>query len=140
MKENRTFVDTNVLVYAHDSSAGEKHKRATRIILDLWETGAGILSTQVLQEFYVTVTRKIPKPLDLEKAEEIIMHLLKWKIMVNDGQAILSAIDLQRRYKYPFWDALIIEAAIAGQATELLSENFQSGQMLESMRIVNPFE
>jgi predicted nucleic acid-binding protein len=140
MKGDRTFVDTNILVYAHDSSAGQKRERASRIVLDLWERGLGILSTQVLQEFFVIVTRKIPRPLSQDEAEEIIVHLLNWKIIINDGQAILSAIDVHRRYQYPFWDSLIIQAALAGQANVLLSENFQSGQMIESMRIVNPFK
>jgi predicted nucleic acid-binding protein len=140
MKEDRTFVDTNILVYAHDSSAGLKHKKAVRIFVDLWETKLGILSTQVLQEFFVIVTNKIPRPLHQDKAEELIIHLLKWKVIVNDGQSILSAIDIQRRYNYPFWDSLIIQAAIAGKANVLLSENFQGGQVIESMRIVNPFQ
>jgi predicted nucleic acid-binding protein len=139
MEGDRTFIDTNILVYAHDSSAGRKHKKAARIILDLWETGLGILSTQVLQEFFVTVTSKIPRPLHHDKVGEIIIDLLQWKVIVNDGQAILSAIDLQRRYKFHFWDSLIIQAAITGQAGVVLSENFQSGQMVESVRIVNPF-
>ncbi len=140
MQGGRTFVDTNILVYAHDSSAGRKHKKASQIILDLWDSGLGILSTQVLQEFFVTVTRKIPRPIHCDEAEEIIIHFLKWKIIVNDGQSILSAIDLQRRYSYPFWDSLIIRAAIAGQAGLLLSENFRTGQIIDSLRIVNPFE
>lgn len=140
MKGDRTFVDTNILVYAHDSSAGRKHKKAVRIFVDLWETKLGILSTQVLQEFFVIVFGKIPRPLHQDKAEELITHLLKWKVIVNDGQSILSAIDIQRRYNYPFWDSLIIQAAIAGKANVLLSENFQSGQVIESMKIVNPFQ
>lgn len=140
MKGDRTFVDTNILVYAHDSSAGRKHKEAARIILDLWETGLGIISTQVLQEFFVIVTGKIPRPLHPDKAEELVIHLLKWSVMANNGQSILSAIDIQRRFKYPFWNSLIIEAAMTGKANVLLSENFQSGQMIQSMRIVNPFQ
>ena len=140
MKDARTFVDTNILVYGHDSSAGQKHERAARILLDLWETDLGILSTLVLQEFFVTVTTKIPKPLNLDQAEEIVSHLLQWKVIVNDGRAILSAIDLQRRYHHSFWYSLIIQAATAGWATVLLPEDFQSGQMIKSVRIVNPFE
>lgn len=140
MKGDRTFVDTNILVYAHDSSAGRKHKEAARIILDLWETGLGIISTQVLQEFFVIVTGKIPRPLHRDKAEELITYLLNWSVIVNDGQSILSAIDIQRRFNLPFWDSLIIQAAIAGKAKVLLSENFQSRQVMESTRIVNPFQ
>ena len=140
MKDARTFVDTNILVYGHDSSAGQKHERAARILLDLWETGLGILSTQVLHEFLVTVTTRIPRPLDLDQAEEVINDLLLWNVVVNDSRAILSAIDLQRRYHHSFWYSLIIQAATAGWATVLLPEDFQSGQMIKSVRIVNPFE
>jgi len=140
MKDARTFVDTNILVYGHDSSAGQKHERAARILLDLWETGLGILSTQVLQEFLVTVTTRIPRPLDLDQAEQVINDLLLWNVVVNDSRAILAAIDLQRRYRYTFWDSLIIQAAISGGAGVLLAEDLQSGQMIDSLKIVNPFE
>jgi len=140
MKDALTFVDTNILVYGHDRSAGQKHERAARILLDLWETGLGIPSTRVLQEFFVTVTTKIPRPLDLDQAEEVINDLLLWNVVVNDTRAIRSAIDLQRRYRYTFWDSLIIQAAISGGAGVLLSEDLQSGQVIDSLKIVNPFE
>jgi predicted nucleic acid-binding protein len=140
MRDAPTFVDTNILVYGHDSSAGHKHERAAQILLDLWETGLGILSTQVLQEFLVTVTTRIPRPLGLDQAEGIIKDLLLWNVVVNDSRAILSAIDLQRRHRYTFWDSLIIQAAISGRAAVLLSEDLQGGQVIDSLKIVNPFE
>jgi predicted nucleic acid-binding protein len=140
MKDARTFVDTNILVYGHDLSAGQKYEKAARILLDLWETGLGILSTQVLQEFLVTVTTRIPRPLDLDQAEKVINDLLLWNVVVNDSRAILSAIDLQRRYRYTFWDSLILQAAVAGGAGVLLSEDLQGGQVIDSLKIVNPFE
>ena len=140
MKDAPTFVDTNILVYGHDRSAGQKHERAARILLDLWETGLGILSTQVLQEFFVTVTTRIPRPLDLDRAEEIIKDLFLWNVVVNDSRAILAAVDLQRRYRHTFWDSLIIQAAISGGAGVLLSEDLQSGQVIDSVTILNPFE
>jgi predicted nucleic acid-binding protein len=102
VRDARTFVDTNILVYGHDSSAGQKHERAAQILLDLWETGLGILSTQVLQEFLVAVTTRIPRPLDLDLAEEIIKDLLLWNFVVNDSRAIPAAVELQRRYHYSF--------------------------------------
>ena len=140
MKDARTFVDTTILVYGHDSSVGQKHERAARILLDLWETGLGILSTQVLQEFLVTVTTRIPRPLGLDQAEEVINDLLLWNVVVNDSRAMLSAIDLQRRYRYTFWDSLIIQAAISGRAAVLLSDDLQGGQVIDSLKILNPFE
>ena len=140
MRDARTFVDTNILVYGHDSSAGQKYERAAQVLLDLWETGLGILSTQVLQEFLVTVTTRIPRPLDLDRAEEIIKDLLLWNVVVNDGRAILAALKLQRRYHYSFWDSLIIQAAISGRAAVLLTEDLQGGQVIDSLKIVNPFQ
>jgi predicted nucleic acid-binding protein len=99
-----------------------------------------VLSTQVLQEFFVTVPNTIPRPLHQDQAKEIIASLLRWRVIINDGQAIPSAIDLQRQYPYSFWDCLVMQAALQGRASMLLSENFQSGQVIESVRIVNPFE
>ena len=140
MKEDKVFLDTNVLVYAHDISAGEKHEIAQRIVLDLWNSNLGLLSTQVLQELFVTLTRKIPRPIETKLAKEIVSVLLKWEIMVNDGESILSAIEIHSRHHFSFWDSLIIEAAIRGGATLLLSEDLPDGQIIEGIKIKNPFE
>ncbi|MBI4377531.1 MAG: PIN domain-containing protein [Nitrospinae bacterium] len=137
--EDRVFVDTNILIYAHDTSAGIKHKKAQDIIVDLWESGLGILSIQVLQEFFVCVTNKISKPLTLDKTKEIIESLLKWNIVVNDGEFILKAIEIHRRYRYSFWDSMIIQAAIKGNANFLLSEDLSNDQIIEGVRVKNPF-
>src|SRR5215204_1274317 len=99
MSEDKIFVDTNILVYAYDNTAGRKHEIATALVSDLWQTGAGASSTQVLQEFYVTVTRKIQKPASFTIAREIVSDLLKWDIFLIDGQCILESIDLQGRLK-----------------------------------------
>lgn len=139
MIEDRVFVDTNILIYAHDTSAGIKHKKAQDIIVDLWESGLGILSIQVLQEFFVCVTNKISKPLTLDKTKEIIESLLKWNIVVNDGEFILKAIEIHRRYRYSFWDSMIIQAAIKGNANFLLSEDLSNDQIIEGVRVKNPF-
>lgn len=139
MPEDRVFVDTNVLIYAHDVSAGIKHDKAKEIIADLWGSGSGLLSMQVLQEFFVGVTGKIPKPLDVEKAREIVEYLLRWEVVVNDGESILKAIDIVQRYRYSFWDSMIIQAAIRGNATLLMSEDLSGGQVINGVRIKNPF-
>jgi len=139
MPEDRVFIDTNILIYAHDISSGIKHQRAQQIIMDLWESGLGLLSIQVLQEFFVSVTSKIPAPLDIEKAEKIVEDLLSWDVVLNDGKSLLEAIDIHKRYKYSFWDAMIIQAAIKGNASLLLSEDLNDGQIISGMRIKNPF-
>ena len=90
----KIFLDTNVLIYAYDVSAGERREKAEKILVDLWESGQGLLSTQVLQEFFVSVTRKIPQPLALKAAKQIVNDLLSWDIVVNDGDSILEAIEL----------------------------------------------
>ena len=139
MNGNKIFLDTNIIVYAFDSSAKRKHEIAKKILIDLWDSSQGLLSTQVLQEFYVTATQKIPKPLDRNLAIQTIKDLLRWDVVVNDGGAIIKAIDIQARYKYSFWDAMIIQAAIKGGAELMLSENLDSNRKILGIAIKNPF-
>jgi predicted nucleic acid-binding protein len=139
MSGDKTFVDTNVLVYAYDTSAGLKRLKAQETIAGLWETGLGVVSTQVLQEFFVTVTRKIPKAVDVAAARDIVNDLLTWEIVMVDGSMILKAIDLQRDHGYPFWDSLIIAAADNAGCAVLLSEDLAAGQNLGGIEIRNPF-
>jgi len=105
---DRAFVDTNVLVYAHDASAGRKHEIARDLIETLWSERKGVLSTQVLQELYVNVRRIASSPLDSAKASELVEDYLTWETIVNDGGAILNAIEIEERYGISFWDALVI--------------------------------
>ena len=107
----KTFVDTNVLVYAYDRGAGSKHARALSVVEKLWVEGTGVLSTQVLQEFYVNVRRKAQKPISHNQARALISDYLCWNPVVNDGATLLEAIDVERRYKLSFWDAMIVVAA-----------------------------
>ena len=99
----------------------------------------GLISTQVLQEFSVTVIKKIPKPLASEMVKQIISDLLKWEVIINDGDAILEALDIQARHGSSFWDALIIQAARRGNAKLLYSEDLQHGQRFGDLTIQNPF-
>lgn len=140
MNGDKVFLDTNIIVYAYDKSAGEKHKVASDIIVALWNAGVGVISTQVLQEFFVIVTGKVPKPLKAHVAREIINDLLKWEVVVNDGVSILSAIDIQLEYKYSFRDSMIIDAAIKGGASILYSEDLSDGQVIKGITIKNPFK
>ena len=139
MTEDRVFLDTNIIIYAYDLTAGEKHKIAKKIVLDLWNSGLGIISTQVLQEFFVIATQKIPKPLDIKIAKEIMRDLLKWNVVVNDGESILEAVNILLRYHYSFWDSMIIEAAVKSGAGMLLTEDLSDGQIISGVTIKNPF-
>ena len=140
MPEGKMFIDTNILIYAFDVSAGKKHQVASHILSDLWNSGLGVLSTQVLQEFYINVVQKIQKPIDQKMAQEIIRDLLKWHVVVNNGDSILDAIDISEKYGYSFWDSLIIEAALTGGVSVLLSEDLQHGQVISGVTIRNPFK
>jgi predicted nucleic acid-binding protein len=139
MSADRTFLDTNIIIYAYDVSAGSKHDTAKQIVQDLWNSGTGLISTQVLQELYVSITRKIPVPLDIKSARGLISDFLKWDIVINDGTMILSAIDIQARHKYSFWDSLIIASAIKANADILLSEDLTDGKTISGLKIHNPF-
>ena len=139
MPEDKTFIDTNIIIYAYDATAGKKHETARTIITDLWDSGLGVISTQVLQEFFVIVVQKIPKPLDQQQAKEIVRDFLKWHLVVNTGDSIIDAIDICIRFGYSFWDSMTLEAAIKGGATVLISEDLQDGQEISGVTIKNPF-
>ncbi|MBT9282689.1 MAG: PIN domain-containing protein [Hydrogenibacillus schlegelii] len=135
----RKFVDTNVLVYAHDTSAGEKHARAKALITELWKTGHGCLSVQVLQEFYVTVTQKVRNPLSSEKAIQVIQYLSNWNLHVPDAGDVVEAIRIHRRYGISFWDAMIIRSAEALGCQVIWSEDLNVGQKYGEVLIIDPF-
>jgi len=139
MKGDKVFLDTNLLLYAFDVGSPAKHAIAVRILENLWKSGYGILSTQVLQEFFVNVTKKIPKPLPVAVGRDIVEDFLKWKVVTVEGRTILRAIDLQQKHKYAFWDSLVIQSAIEGGAGLLLSEDFRDGQKIGDLTIRNPF-
>jgi predicted nucleic acid-binding protein len=135
----REFVDTNILIYAHDASTGAKHERARQLLLDLWEAERGALSLQVLQEFYVTVTRKVAKPLDPESASQIVAALSVWRVHTPGVKDLLSAIAVQRRYQLSFWDAMVIQSAAQLSCGTIWSEDLNPGQVYEGIRCRNPF-
>jgi predicted nucleic acid-binding protein len=136
---DRTFVDTNVLVYAHDLDAGKKHEVARARVTELWESQSGVISTQVLQELYVTLTRKIPSPLNRAQVRRILNNYLAWDIAVNDGSVILQASEIEEAYSISFWDAMVVAAASMKNAAIILTEDLNEGQQLEGITIVNPF-
>jgi len=135
---DKFFVDTNILMYAHDTSSGEKHRRAKALVEELWENRSGVVSTQVLQELAVNLRRKAQKPLDAKATRDVVSDYLAWHVVVNDGESILEALDLEARCQVSFWDALVIQAANAAGTEILYSEDLSDGQQYGTLRVKNP--
>jgi predicted nucleic acid-binding protein len=139
MSGSRQFVDTNILVYAHDLTAGDKHRQARALLEELWDSRDGCLSIQVLQEFFVTTTRKIPKPLKGSSAARIIADLARWHIHAPDARDVLAAIDIHQQTGASFWDAMILRSAKELGCQLLHSENLSADQVYAGVRVSNPF-
>lgn len=134
-----TFFDTNILVYLFDQANPAKRDRAQERFQQEVEAGHFVTSTQVLQEFYVTVTRKLAIPLPLNDAEETVRALTELTITPVDPPLVLAAISRSRDMQISFWDALIVEAALSVGASTLLTEDMQCGRQIGGLRIDNPF-
>ena len=141
MNETKTwqFVDTNILIYAHDLSAGHKHTRARELIRELWRSGEGCLSIQVLQEFYVNVTQKVSKPLTPDVAAQIIADLGVWQVHRSGVEDVLDAVRLQGRYQISFWDAMIVVSATQLGCQTIWSEDLNPGQVYGQATVASPF-
>jgi len=135
---DKYFVDTNLLMYAHDRSAGVKHQRARQLIERLWISGQGVLSTQVLQELCINLRRKIARPLPVEEVRRLIQDYLSWEIVVNAPASVIQALEIEVRYKTSFWDALVLQAAESSGAAFLYSEDLASGQKYGPIEVINP--
>ncbi|MDR3573278.1 MAG: PIN domain-containing protein [Anaerolineaceae bacterium] len=133
------FIDSNILIYAHDVSAGAKHTAAKELVQRLWETGSGCLSVQVLQEFYEIITRKVANPIPADMAAEIIRDLRYWHICTPTIDDVLGAIDLQHRYHTSFWDAMVIQTAACMDCRVLWSEDLANDQVYGGVQVKNPF-
>ncbi len=134
----RTFVDTNVLIYAHDVDSKSKHATAKNILRELWSERTGVLSMQVLQEFYVNVTRKIRSPLPKDSARLVVSSYSIWCMETTPAE-LWVAFRIEDESRIGFWDALIVAAAAKSGATRLLSEDLNPGQKIAGLRIENPF-
>jgi predicted nucleic acid-binding protein len=134
------FLDTNVLVYLFDADAPAKQQRAQALLSSSELQEKIILSTQVLQEFYVSVTRRLAHPLDPDTALKAVQDLVAFPIVQIDTPLILLAIQRSSKAKVSFWDALILEAALMSGTTLLYSEDFQDGAVFGKLRIANPFK
>lgn len=139
MNDDRAFVDTNVLVYSYDVDAGRKHDAARSLLIDLWRSRTGAVSTQVLQGFYVTVTRKLPGPLAKRAARDIVDTYRAWPVHRPSVDDVVMASELEERHQLSFWDAMVIVSAQRSGAGRLLSEDLQDGQRIGELVIVNPF-
>lgn len=134
----KTFVDTNVLIYAHDVDATGKQNVAKAALQELWEQRSGVLSPQVLQEFYVNVTRKIASPLTKETARKVVNAYAIWCVDMTSAE-VSNALQIQDESRIGFWDALIVASAAKSGATRILSEDLDAQQMIAGIRVENPF-
>ena len=134
---DRVFVDTNVFVYADDDSAKTKRTRARELLSELIRNGRAVVSTQIMQEYYVAAIRKLGLPAD--KARSRVERLNRLHTVVIRPAIILGAIDLHRLHSLSFWDALVVRSASIAGCTRVLSEDLGHGQLIDGVRIENPF-
>jgi predicted nucleic acid-binding protein len=136
--EARAFVDTNILVYAHDTTAGAKRDAAVDVVERLWDSGNGCVSIQVLQELFVTLTRRLPRPLDPSAAEDAVEDFARWTVHAPASDDVLAAIDLHGRHRISFWDAMIVRSAAQLGCSLLYSEDLNAGQRFDGVLVVDP--
>lgn len=134
---DRSFFDTNVLVYADDKAAPAKQRRAIDLVATHRRAGTGVVSLQVLQEYFVTVTRKLH--VDAKIARRKVELLAEFDLVAPDLDDVLAAIDLHRLHGFSFWDALVLRAAKQAGCKILFSEDFQAGRAIDGVQNVNPF-
>jgi predicted nucleic acid-binding protein len=131
------FIDTNVLFYAHDSDAGDKHRVAKDLLLKAWDGGfSPVISIQVLQEFFVNLYKRMSS---VDAVRIIVQDYLSWETITNDSSLFLSALDIVKDYRISFWDASIIAAASASGAEGIYTEDLKAGQTYRGVKVGNPF-
>ncbi len=136
---DRAFVDTNVLLYAHDRGMGKKHEKACALVSELWQKRSGVISTQILQELYVNLSRKLARPLERREIRQIIGEYRRWQVVLNTADSVVEAMEIEDRHRLSFWDALVVRAAEMAGVETLYSEDLSHGQIYGSVRVVNPF-
>ena len=135
----KAFVDTNILLYAHDLADTVKNQVAVDLLTRLWDDNCGVISTQVLQEFAVNLQRRISLSLTFQEVRTRIALYLDWEVVVNGKDAILRGLDAQKKYQISFWDAMIVQAAEIAGCEVLYSEDLSHGQEYGGVLVVNPF-
>ncbi|MDI6603343.1 MAG: PIN domain-containing protein [Patescibacteria group bacterium] len=136
------LIDTNILVYAYDTSEGTKHEVSKSLLKQVWEVGGGIVCLQNLMEFFVVITQKVENPIDVAKAKTIVEDILKsgnWRIIDRDEGTFLSAIDLVSEYKIHLWDALIGACMKENEITEIVTENKEDFEKISDIKVIVPF-
>lgn len=138
MSARKVFLDTNILLYAHDRDAGEKQYLAKELVLKMWDHPPGpSISIQVLQELYVNLSQK---NVALKESRAIVEDYLQWDVVENTASLLMRGIKNKERYKISFWDALIIAAAQQSGSEILYSEDLNDGQKYGSVMVQNPFK
>lgn len=138
---DRYLVDTNILVYAYDRSEPEKQVKAVEILDMLVKNRAGVLSSQILSEFYNVITRKLSAPLTIEEGHaRVANYLQSWEVVDYTGFVVLEAIRGVKEHHFPFWDSLVWSTARMNQIPVVLSEDFSNNSTVEGVRFINPFK
>ena len=133
------FVDTNIFVYARDARDSVKQSKAYEVLSFLWRTKLGRVSFQVLNEYYVTVTKKLQPGLERESARADVQDLLAWNPMTHSASTIHQAFDIESRYSVSWWDSLIVSSAIEAECDTVYSEDLQHGMLISGVTVLNPF-
>jgi predicted nucleic acid-binding protein len=136
---DKCFVDTNILVYTQDLSAGTKCLRAQELTRELWELRKGVISTQVLQELYMALRRKLKVRMSATQAGEVLRDYFEWEVIVNNRESIVRAIEIEDRYRVSFWDGLMLQAAEKAGARIVYSEDLSHRGTYAGIVVVNPF-
>jgi predicted nucleic acid-binding protein len=137
---DRFFLDTNVFVYTFDAKAPAKAKRAAQLVRRAADTGEGIISYQVVQEFFSVAFRRFAQPMSVAEAEQYLITVLRPLLAVHSSPAIyFEALRIAEKHKTSWYDSLILAAAVEGRCEKLYSEDFQHGRKIEGLRIENPF-
>lgn len=138
-KNQKEFVDSNIFLYAYDATTPKKGNAAKELIAELWKSGQGVISIQVLQELYVNMTRKLPRPVSPELAAQIICDLGQWHLHRPSLDDLQRAIELENSNRVSFWDAMVVNSALQMGCNVLWSEDLNSGQYIDNLVIRNPF-
>ncbi len=135
---DRVFVDTNILFYAMDLDSGTKRNLAKKVVERIWIARTGCLSTQVLSELIVNLRKKLNLP--WEAITAIVRPYLTWQVISNDPMDTIEAIRIAKRNEISYWDGMIVQAAVKAHAVFLLTEDLNSGQIIEGVEVSNPFQ
>jgi len=136
------LIDTNILVYAYDTSEGERHEISRDILKRIWKEGGGVVCLQNLMEFFVVITKKVENPVDIADAKTIVEDFLKsnnWRIIDRDVDTFLNAINLVFECEIHLWDAVIAACMKENDITEIVTEDKEDFEKIPDMKVTVPF-